>query len=503
LTLPRLLAVLGLVLLVSACNVGPDFLRPKPPAVTGYTQGALPAQTLGAKKSAAQRFLPGRDIPQEWWRVFHSKQLDALIAQSLEANPDVQAAESALRVAQENVRAQQGYYAPTLTAGASASRQRVAPNVAASSPLPSGAPVFSLYTGQVTVAYAPDVLGLNRRSVESLQAQAEAQNFQLIAARLSLSSNVVAAAIQEAALRAEIAATQDIVAANARMLEVLRGQFRHGYASAADVAAQETQLAQARALLPPLQKQLAQNRDLLTALAGRLSADEIAQTFELSRLTLPHDLPLSLPSKLVDQRPDVRAAEAQLHAASANIGIAAANRLPQFTIAAGAGDIGTMLSHLAGPAGAFWSLAGGAAQTIFAGGTLLHRQKSAEAAYEQAAAQYRSTVIGAFQNVADVLNAIRYDADSEKAAAAAASAAKTSLDVADRQFKAGYGTYLALLTAQQAYQQTRLALVQAEAARYADTAALYQALGGGWWNNKSSAPGDGDSHPRQARKKAA
>jgi len=470
--------------LVSSCTVGPDFERPAAPAVKGYTSEPLAEGTAATNIAGgeAQHFVKNMDIPGQWWSVFKSPQLNALIERALKDNPDLQAAQASLRVAQENVKAQEGFYFPSVTAGYTAERQKIPPSIAGSNPLPSGAPIFTLHTAQLAVSYAPDVLGLNQRTVESLQAQADVQRFELAAAHLTLTSNVVAAAVQEASLRAQIQATQEMIQINGRMLELLRNQLAKGSVSRLEVAAQEAQLSQMAATLPPLQKQLALSRDLLTALAGQFPSEEISEKFTLADLHLPKELPLSLPSKLVEQRPDIRAAEEQLHAASADVGVAVANRLPQFTIAATAGGTGTSFQHLLNPADAFWNLLGGVTQPIFDGGTLLHRERGAQAAYDTAAAQYRSTVVGAFQNVADALRALQYDAQTLNAAVAAKNAAGITLDLTKRQLQSGSANYLAVLNAEQTYQQAVISLVQARANRYADTAALFQALGGGWWN---------------------
>jgi NodT family efflux transporter outer membrane factor (OMF) lipoprotein len=341
---------------------------------------------------------------------------------------------------------------------------------------------FSLYTPQVNVSYVPDVFGLNRRTVESLKAEEGQARFALAATHITLSANVVTAAIEEAALRGQIDATREMVTVNSNMLAALRVQFEKGYASRVDVAAQESQLAQVAATLPPLLKQLAQQRDLLAVLAGRFPSQDISARFELASLQLPQELPVSLPLQLVAQRPDVRQAEESLHAASAQIGIAVANRLPNITLSADAGTMALEAGQMFSSGNAFWTLAGGVAQPIFQGGALLHKERAAKAAYTQAAEQYRSTVLTAFQNVADTLIALQQDANGLTAAAEARDAAKVSMDLAQKQFESGYAGYLSLLTADQAYQQALINLVQAQANRYADTAALFQALGGGWWH---------------------
>ncbi|HXX10873.1 MAG TPA: efflux transporter outer membrane subunit [Burkholderiales bacterium] len=465
------------------CTVGPDFNRPSPPKVSGYTAEPLASQTASAQVAGgeAQRFALGRDIAQQWWTLFRCPELNALIEQALKANPDMQVAQAALRQAMELVYAQQGFYYPSVQAGVAASRQQNAVGTLAPT-LTSGAPLFNLYTAEVGVSYTLDAFGANRRQVESLKAQAEFERFQLEATYLTLTSNVVVAAVQEASLRAQIAATEQVIQLETEVVQIFRRQHELGAIAMADVVAQEATLGQLQATLPALQKQLAQQRDLLARLAGRLPNEELAERFELSRLELPQELPVSLPSKLIEQRPDVRAAEAQLHSASAQVGVAIANMLPQITLSAGAGTSATQLSQWFVPGNQFWLLGGSLTQTLFDGGTLLHRKRAAEAALDQAGAQYRASVLTAFQNVADTLRALQYDADALKAQVAAERAASESLAIARKALDLGSISYLSLLNAEQTYEQTLISLVQAKANRYADTAALFQALGGGWWN---------------------
>ncbi len=481
--------VIAALCLLSGCAVGPNFHRPAGPAVTRYTRQPLPAKTASADVASGkeQRFVENQDISHQWWTLFQSPPLNALIEKALKANPSLVAAQAALRQAMELVYAQQGFFYPTVQASFSPTYQKASATFSAplnfrkDTTVPQD-PRYTLYTAQVTVGFTPDVFGGNRRQVESLRGLAEAQRFQFEATYVTLTSNVVAAAVQEASLRAQIAATQEIIAISAKSLELLRRQLDLGAVSGLDVAAQEAALAQLQQTLPPLQKQLAQIRNLLTALAGHFPSDDPEEKFDLASLHLPQELPVSLPSQLVEQRPDVRAAEAELHAASAQIGVAIANRLPQFTISAAYGGVATAFTEMFAAGNPFWSVAGNVMQPLFAGGTLLHRQRAAEAAFEQAAAQYRSTVITAFQNVADSLYALQADAESLRAAVAAEHAAKVTLDITLKQQQLGAVGYLALLSAQQAYQQTLLTRVQAQASRFADTAALFQALGGGWWN---------------------
>lgn len=480
---------------LSACAVGPDFKRPESPAGAGFTLNPLPTKTDSAATDGgeAQRFAIDRDIQFDWWTLFQSPALDSLMQQAFKANPTIDAAVAALKQAQENVYAQQGYFFPTLNAGYTFERQQIAGNLGGNSPglqgngtviesSPSTPATFNFHTAQLTVGYAPDVFGGNRREVESLQAQADNQRFLLEATYITLASNVVAAALQEASTRAQIDATKEIIHVSEESLKILNDQFRFGYAQRIDVAAQEAALAQAKALLPPLEKQYEQTRDLLRALAGNLPNQDVAATFELASLHLPEEPPVSLPSKLIEQRPDVRAAEAQMHAASAEVGVAISAMLPQFSITAAAGGAATAFGQMFSTGGPFWSLAGGVTQSLFDGFTLLHKKRAADQALVQAQAQYRSTVISAFQNVADTLHALVSDASALSAAAEAEQAAKVTLDLTLRQSQVGYVPYLTLLSAEQTYQTALATRVQAQATRFGDTAALYQALGGGWWH---------------------
>jgi NodT family efflux transporter outer membrane factor (OMF) lipoprotein len=474
-------AFLCVSLALSGCAVGPDFLRPEAPATDRYTAGPLPVQTASTAATAPQRFVVDRDIPGEWWALFRSPALDSLVREALGANPNLAAAQAALRQAQEMRKAGEGAFFPLVQGGLNASRNKT-PTGTLTPAVSNNNPYYNLFTGQLGVSYAPDVFGGTRRTVEGLLAQEEAQRFQLEATYLTLTSGLVAAAIGEAEQRDQIAATEEIIRTQRESLDILRRQKVLGQAAGADVAAQEAALAQAEAMLPPLQKQLAQQRDLLAVLVGRLPSDQPNARFDLASLQLPRELPVSLPSRLVEQRPDIRAAEENLHAASAAIGVAIANMLPQISLTGNYGLSALMIGGLFGPGTAFWTIAGGATQTIFDGGTLLHKKRAADAAFDEAAAQYKATVLAAFQNVADSLEALKSDAEALAAAMHAEAAAKTSLDIAKRQLALGAVNYLALLNAEQTYEQAVVSRVQAQAARFADTAALFQALGGGWWN---------------------
>ena len=466
-------------LLLAGCAVGPSFRPPPPPRVAGYTMKPLPARTSGApvQGGQAQRLVRGMNLPGQWWTLFHSPALDAIVTAALKANPTLQAAQAALREAQAELYAGEGAWYPVLGAAASATRERLS---GAEFGQPGVSHLLTLKSASLSVSYLLDPWGGTRRQVESLAAQAEYQRFELEASYLTLTSSVITAAVQEASLRGQIAATREIIRIEAQVLTGLKRQFAIGAAADIAVLAQAAALAQTRAQIVPLQKQLALTRDRLRAYLGRLPSQRLSERFALSSLRLPRRLPVSLPSRLIEQRPDIRAAEAQLHAASAQIGVATANMLPRISLSASLGSesLGRLFTSKSG----VWSIAASLAQPLFEGGTLYYRRRAAIAAFQVSAAEYRQTVISAFQNVADALRALELDAEGLAAQSAAERAAAASLAASRRQYHVGSISYLALLNAEQAYQQARLALVQAQAARFSDTAALFQALGGGWWN---------------------
>jgi NodT family efflux transporter outer membrane factor (OMF) lipoprotein len=465
-------------LFVSGCTVGPDFLTPPPPSIEKYLPDERPAQE--GRGGPAAGLVWGADVSAQWWRHFGSAELNHLIEAGIAQNADLQTAEAALRVAQANVVVQRGALFPVVGLGFNSSSQRVSQTLSA--PTTSGDYLYSLHTGQVNVAFSPDIWGGTRRQIESAEAQARAAAFQREAAYLSLTANIALAAVQEASLRGQIAATTRIIGAQEQLLGILRKQNSAGQIALPDVASQETAVAQAKLLLPTLERQLGQQRNLLAVLTGRFPSEGVKGSFSLRSFRLPRKIPLSLPADLVRNRPDIRIAEENLHAANALIGTAIANRLPQITLSASAGSSAASLGRLLSPETGFWTIAGNAAQTVFDAGTLAARQQSAEEFTTQTASQYRATVLMAFQNVADTLRALQSDARALNAAIAAEGAASRNLDLIRKQVDAGQISLPLLLNAQQAYLQTALARVQAEAQRIADTVALFQALGGGWWN---------------------
>ena len=472
-------ALVALIAL-AGCTAGPDYQWPAPPPAAQLTRETLAATAAApGPQGAAQHFDPAASIAREWWTAFGSPQLNALVEQAFRHNPDVEAAAAALRAARQDLAAQRSALLPSAQLGYSAARQQDA--VGTLSPaLTSGAPQYTLHTAQLSVGFAPDVFGLGRRTTESLAAQAQAQRDRLDAVYLTLAANVVATAVQEASLRAQIDAASAAIAASEQALQLLRVQARAGYASGLDIATQESALAAARMALPPLRKQLEQTRDALAALLGQTPDEANIARLDLATLTLPATLPRATPSQIIARRPDVRAAEAQVHAASAQVGIAVANRLPQFSIDASYGGSSEKFARLLADHNVFWAVAGSATAPIFDFGALKHKQKSAEAALDQAAAQYRGVALAAFQNVADALYALAADADALAAAADAEASARKTLELTRKQLAAGGVNALALCSAEQAHQQASAALIQARAARLADTAALFQALGGSW-----------------------
>ena len=471
----------ALTLLLAGCAVGPDFHTPEAPAVAAFLPGKA-ADLPPGEGVQGRSLVRGGEVPPEWWELFRSQELNALVRDGFAHNPNLASAEAAIRVAHANAMAQRGALFPSVDANLSGSRQ-LAPG-----PI-SGAltgdvlnnAIYNVTTRQVSVSFVPDIWGGTRRLVEAADAETEAQLFQREGVYLTLASNIALAAIEEARLRGQIAATRRAIDLQVEFLKILRRQNEQGQIGLPDVVTQETAVAQARLLLPPLQKQLAQQRNLLATLTGRFPSQLDKPTFRLGSFQLPRQLPLSLPGSLVRQRPDVRTAEANLRAANAQIGAALADRLPQVTLS---GNIGHTRSNMpdVSPTGAFWAVAGNVGQKVFDAGTLYFKQRAAEAATDKAIADYRSTVLTAFQNVGDVLRALQADAATLQAAVAAERTAARNIDLIRRQFDQGQVSVPVLIVAQEAYLQTSLADIDAQAARLADTVALFQALGGGWWN---------------------
>jgi NodT family efflux transporter outer membrane factor (OMF) lipoprotein len=470
--------------LLSACAVGPNFKAPEAPRTAAFVPpGQLAPETTTAPLPGgqAQRFVEGLDIPGQWWTLFQSPQLNALIERALKNSPTLQSAQAALRQANENVAAERGSYYPSLSGTAQSQRQK---GSGASFGIP-GFPssyYYNLQTASVSVSYTLDAFGGIRRQVEALQAQAEYEQFALEASYLTLTANIVTAAINEASLRAQIAATEDIAQSQERQLDITQRRVTAGGASRVDVLQQQSTLQATLATLPPLRSQLAQQRNQLAAYIGAFPADYTGTEFNLDSLSIPQDLPVSLPSKFVEQRPDVREYSALLHQATAQIGVATANMLPQITLTGSYGQDAAKWANIFSPASNVYSLIGSVTQPIFKGGQLMHQRRAAVAAAQEAAANYQATVITAFQNVSNTLYALQADAETLAAQATAERSAADSLTLVQAQYKNGGASYLQVLSSEQTYQTAAVALVKARAQRFADTAALFQALGGGWWN---------------------
>jgi NodT family efflux transporter outer membrane factor (OMF) lipoprotein len=481
------LAPLALSLALGACAVGPHYQTPAALPTESdakYTEGALATQTAAApgKGGEAQQFGVGQDIPAQWWTLFQSAPLDQLVRQALANSPTLGAAQAALRQAEENYSSVSGSLnAPAVSANLTGGRERSA---ALNSGVPGGVE-YNLYNASVNVSYSIDVFGANHNALEGQQALIDYQRFQVEAAYLTLTSNVVTAAIREASQRAQLKASQEMLQDQAHQLALVEQQYAAGAIALPAVLAQRSALANFRAGIPALEKSLALTRHQLAVLAGQAPGHSELAQFDLDSLTLPRDLPVSLGSELVRQRPDIRASEALLHQASAQIGVATANLYPQFNLTAGISSTATYPSQMFNAAAAGWSLLGGITQPLFNGGALDAKRRAAQAAYESAQSQYRGVVLQAFQNVADSLRALEFDASTLQQQAEAEDIAKQSLDISQRQYEVGAVNYLALLDARRNYQQAYINRVSARAARYADTAALFQALGGGWWNRTS------------------
>ena len=479
--------------MLSACAVGPNYKPPAAPQTSGFVPpGALPAATAAAPLPGgeAQRFVAGLDIPGQWWTLFKSTELNALIERGIVNSPTLEAAQAALRQANESTAAQRGSFFPSVSAQYQGQRAK---ETGAGIGLPQlGSFLYTLNSASVNVSYTLDAFGGIRRQVEALQAEADYQRFALEASYLSLTANIVTAAVTEASLRAQIAATEDIARSQQAQLDITRRRVTAGGASQADVLQQQATLQSTLATLPVLRSQLAQERNQLAAYVGALPADYDGAQITLDSLTLPADLPVSLPSKLVEQRPDVRQYAELLHQATAQIGVVTANMLPQIPLSGSYGGAATQFSDVFSPSSVVWSLIGGVTQPLFKGGQLTHQRRAAVAAAQEAAANYKSTVITAFQNVSNTLYALQADADALAAQTLAERTAADSLKLVQAQYKSGGASYLQVLTAEQSYQTALVALVKARAQRYADTAALFQALGGGWWNRTDLAVNSSD-----------
>jgi NodT family efflux transporter outer membrane factor (OMF) lipoprotein len=489
----RLNMTLAIIFALGGCSVGPNFKSPlaRQDANHAYGTGELTSTTeavTGTDIGHEQHLVYGQELPAQWWSLFHSEALDQLIRQALLQNPTLASAQASLHQAKENFNAETGLLKyPNINGQLGATRERAQ----LVSVTPSD---FNLYNASVSISYNLDLFGGNRRQLESMMAAVDYQNFELEAAYQMLVSNVVTTAIKEASLRAQLQATQNVLEAQKKQFEIIEKQFSLGAVTRSVVLSQSTLVAQTKALLPSLEKSLVQTRHQLAVYVGKLPGESGLPEFQLDSLQLPHELPVSLPSALVRQRPDIRASEALLHEASAQLGVATANQYPQINLT-GSFSVDRLQSGSNSASSTLWNLGAGLTQPLFDAGALSAKRRAAEAAYDQAEAQYRGTVLAAFQNVADNLRAIEADATTLNAQVAVESLAREALEISKRQNQVGGVNYLTLLDAERNYQQARINLVIAQSAQLSDTASLYVALGGGWWNRPAEGAETGKETP--------
>ncbi len=470
---------------LAGCAVGPNFHSPAPPSTATYTRGQQPGVTTDAPGAggAAQTLVSDRDIPADWYGLFQSEQLDELVRRALHDSPTVEAAKASLRSAEYTYIAERGaLFLPQADGQLGVTRQRTSGAAFGDPSIPAS--MFTLYNATVNVSYRLDIFGASRRQLEELRAQTDFQRWELEAANLTLTGNVVTTAFDVASLSDQLAAVKDVVAAETEQYKVVQRQFEVGGASKSDVLSQQAQLAQARAVVPGLEKALAQAQHRLAVLAGSTPDDATVPDFFLDRFTLPTELPVTVPAKLVRQRPDVQAAEAQLHQATAALGLATANLFPQLNLTGSIGTESVTSGGLFGAGTGTWSVGASLLQPLFHGGELRYKRRAAVADLEHADATYRQTVLAAMEEVADTLRALETDARALQAQVDAEKAASDAFEISKKQFRVGGVSYVTVLNAQRLYLEARQSRVQALAARYSDSAALFQALGGGWWNRK-------------------
>lgn len=465
--------------LLGGCAVGPNFHAPELPAAQRYTPDPLPSQTVGSEGIAgqAQSLVSGAEVPQAWWQGFGVPALDHLVQSGLQNNPSLKAAQAALAAAREQMLAGRGALLPALDASLGATRNRANNTVLN---MANEEATYNIFNAQVSASYAVDLFGRQRRIVEALDAQREFRQRELQVAQLTLAADIVSTAVTIASLHAQISVTENIAKVDDEVLTLQRKQLDLGQASKVEVLSQQAELDETLATLPPLRQQLSDATIALAVLTGQPPERMSTPSWQLQDLHLPKELPVSVPSQALARRPDVRAQEALVHAASAHIGVATADLLPQLAITADFGTLNNRFSDLLRNNFSVWSIGGNLLQPVFHGGQLVHERRAAVDVYEQSVASYQATVLSAFQNVAEVLVAIQNDAERVRLAGDAASSAEQSLTLARQSYAVGGTSYLQLLDAQRTAQRARLTLARAQAARFTDSAALFQALAGGW-----------------------
>lgn len=476
------IAAVSVVALLAGCAVGPDFVTPPAPETKDYEVGGTPQPNVENAVEAQQHFAMGQRISGNWWQMFHSAQLDGVLQQAIAGNQTLVAAQAAVAQAQENIAQASGALWPQLDLAAGAHRQRV--NLTSVGVNAQG-PIVNLFSIGPTLTYAVDPFGGNRRRVEQQDALAQFQDYQLDAAYLTLTGGAATQAVQLASARGQIEAVNAIIADDQRNLELIRGQRRAGEATQMEVQLAESQLAADRTLLPPLRQQVSVARHALATLVGKAPGDWAPPDFDLAQFTLPQDLPVTLPSELVRQRPDILASEAQLHAASAAVGVATAQLYPNLNLTASFTQEALKPSKLFNPTASIFDVGANLLAPVFHGGALRAQKQASVDAFNGALANYKQTVLTSFQQVADTLQALAHDAELLDAQRRALESAEESLRLTRTTFRYGNVGILQVLDAQRQAEQARLGYVRAQAQRYLDSITLFTAMGGGWWDWKA------------------
>ena len=483
--LPKSIAVIVVLMLgssLAACSFEPKLrVPPAPSDKMSYTAGQSPQKTVapGGLAGEAQSLQYGTELHEEWWKLFRSKALDTLIATGLKNSPTIAAAQAQMREAQAAARANASIFYPQITGNLQANRSKVTGATFGG----NGGIHYSLINSSIGVSYYPDIFGVNRLVYRNSEELVKYQQWELEAAKLTLTGNIVTTAVDEAATEEQIQATRAIIAKEKKLLELTENQYQAGAIDYSTVMTQKGQMASELATLPPLEQQLAVYRHELAILIGAFPANVKPQNFTISELKLPEKIPVSLPSKLLQQRPDIRAVMAQMKAANAQIGEARAQFYPTVQLSASFGDAASHPGIFFDPVSSIWSLVGAMSQPIFEGGKLEAQKAEAHAAYDVTYANYRSTILNAFDQVANGLRAVEHDAQTLAAQREALQASREALKLAQASYRAGATDYLTLLTAEVQYNTAKIAEIKAQSQRYQDTAALLVALGGGWWNH--------------------
>ena len=454
---------------LAGCAVGPDFKAPAPPTDRDYVQQEVSASSA----ELGQRVFMGGTLRKDWWTSLQSPELNQVVEQALANNWSLEVARANLAKAEETVAVARGGLFPTIDAVAGAGRQKYGASFLG--PQAATFQVFSAYTGGAAVSYDFDVFGGQRRQIELATADTQVQEEALNAAHLSVAGDTVLEALQIASIRAQIEAVQSVIASDQQNLTLVRKACESGVATQMDVTSAQSQLDHDRTMLPPLRQQLSVAQDALAILVGKSPATWAAPNFNLDTLTLPQDIPMVVPSELVRTRPDIRAAEARLHAASAAVGIATADMYPHLTLSAGIAEDGLF----SGPAGAAWSVIGGLAAPVFHGGALSAHRRETQDTYQATFAQYQQTVLNAFKQVADNLHGLSNSADEVRTEQQALDSASAALRLTRLGYSVGNAGIVQVLDAQRLQQLAELQLVQARTQRYVQTVSLFLAAGGG------------------------